>query len=81
MLKSISFIKRLEENLEINVLKKIISKFYIELRINHKIDVYIVSNNINSINELYIENILETELKNKNIEYIFLNEKDYPSRN
>ena len=75
MLKSISFIKRLEENLEINVLKKIISKFYIELRINHKIDVYIVSNNINSINELYIENILETELKNKNIEYIFLNEK------
>ena len=68
MLKSISFIKRLEENLEINVLKKIISKFYIELRINHKIDVYIVSNNINSINELYIENILETELKNKNRE-------------
>ena len=72
MLKSISFINRLEKDLNENLKKNIINNFYIELRINHKIDVYIVSDKIDNISKIHIENILNTELENKNIEYTFL---------
>ncbi|MBJ8454422.1 AAA family ATPase [Acinetobacter bereziniae] len=75
MLKSIDFIRKLELDLNENINLENIVDFYIELRITQKIDVYIVSDKINQISDLFLKNIQTEEIENENIEYIFLTEK------
>ena len=75
MLKSISFMKRLEDDLQENIIQNNIHDFYIELRINQNIEVYIVSDTIKDIAELYTKSATIDELKNVNIEYTFISEK------
>ena len=53
MLKSIDFINRLESDLDENIKFNNINKYYIELRINQNIDVYIVSDQIKKISNFY----------------------------
>jgi MinD-like ATPase involved in chromosome partitioning or flagellar assembly len=74
MLESISFMERLEEDLCENIIQKNISDFYIELRINQTIKVYVASDNAKSIAELYFKTATIEELKNPNIEYTFISE-------
>jgi MinD-like ATPase involved in chromosome partitioning or flagellar assembly len=75
MLKSLSFMERLEDDLRGNVEQKNISDFYIELRINQNIDVYISSDKAKNVSELYFNSISIDELENPNVEYIFISEK------
>lgn len=75
MLKSISFMNRLEDDLRENVTQNNIADFYIELRINQNIEVYIVSDTIEEPSELYTKSVTIEELGNSNIEYTFLSEK------
>lgn len=75
MLKSISFMKRLEDDLRENIVQNNISDFYIELRVNQNIEVYVVSDNANNISQLYIKSVAVEELENPNVEYTFLSEK------
>ena len=72
MLKSIEFIKRLKNDLDRNKQEKNIQKYFIELKINHNVDIYIVSNTINARNELEISDVNENELENKNVNFNFL---------
>ncbi|NNA66147.1 tyrosine-protein kinase family protein [Pseudomonas gessardii] len=75
MLKSISFMNRLEDDLRENIIQNNISDFYIELRINQNIEVYIVSDTIDELGELYTKSATIEELQNSNIEYTFISEK------
>ena len=52
MLKSISFMNRLEDDLRENATQNNIIDFHIELRINQNIEVYIVSDAIKEVDEL-----------------------------
>lgn len=72
MLKSIDFMNRLESGLVKNIESTIISDFFIELRINQKVDVYIVSDKAKNKSDLQLINIEPDELENKNILFTFL---------
>lgn len=72
MLKSISLIKRLEKDLNINIKLEKINNFFIELRINQKIYVHIVSDTLNNKNILKLENVEIVELGNNNIIFTFI---------
>ncbi|WP_199556879.1 KGGVGR-motif variant AAA ATPase [Enterobacter kobei] len=74
MLKSISFINKIEEDLFDNVSQSNILDFYIELKINHTIDIYIVSDLVKKVDDLYFKLIEPEELKNENITFSFLTE-------
>ena len=75
MLKSISFMERLEDDLRENIVQKNVSDFYIELRVNQSIEVYIVSNDVKTVSELYIKSVALEELENPSVKYTFLCEK------
>lgn len=75
MLKSISFMERLEDDLRENIIQENIADFYIELRINQTIKVYVASDNVKSIAALYFKTVTIEELQNPNIEYNFISEK------
>lgn len=75
MLKSISFMRRLKDDLNENILQKNISNFYIELRINQKIEVYIASDSVSSLQQLCFNSVSFEEFKNANIECTFLSNK------
>ena len=75
MLKSIDLINRFEEELQQKIEKSTIEDYFIELRINNKIDVYIVSNKHTKIEQLDIQLITENELKNANVKIIFINKE------
>ncbi|QMM94479.1 AAA family ATPase [Citrobacter freundii] len=75
MLKSISFINRLEEDLLENVSQKNISDFYIELKVNQTIDIYIASNQVKEASDLHFKLINPEEIKNENVVFSFLSEK------
>ncbi|MDN8542021.1 AAA family ATPase [Erwinia sp. BC051422] len=75
MLKSVDFIKRLHNDLVENINKKTIKNFYIELRINQVVEVYIVSDDVKSIDEIYFSEIDINEFNNKKIELSFLSLK------
>lgn len=72
MLKSIDFMNRLEDDLNKNIRLEIISNFFIELRINNHVDVYIVSDKVNSFNELDFQSIKNNELNNINLMFKFI---------
>ncbi|MCW2482215.1 KGGVGR-motif variant AAA ATPase, partial [Candidatus Symbiopectobacterium sp. NZEC135] len=74
MLKSIYFIDRLEDDLSENLEKNNILDFYIELKINQSIDVYIVSDQIHEVSSLYLKSILSQELDNPNVHITFITE-------
>ena len=74
MLKSISFMNRLEDDLRENATQNNIIDFHIELRINQNIEVYIVSDAIKEVVELYTKSTTIEELKNANVKYIFISE-------
>ena len=76
MLKSIDFINRLESDLDENIKFNNINKYYIELRINQNINVYIVSDQIKKISNLVFKSVLLEEIDNCNINYNFLTEKE-----
>jgi MinD-like ATPase involved in chromosome partitioning or flagellar assembly len=75
MLKSIDFINRIEDDLLQNIDQNNISNFYIELRINQNIEIYIASDSAKNISQLYFKDVSQQELKNSNIEFTFLDEK------
>jgi cellulose biosynthesis protein BcsQ len=72
MLKSISFMDRLKSDLFKNIELKNITNFFIELRINQKVDIYIVSDAINDKNEITLSSVEPDELENKNTLFTFL---------
>jgi len=72
MLKSIDFMKRLEQNLRKGIEAKSINNFFIELRINQKVDIYIVSDVAKNKSDLPLIYIEADELENKNISFTFL---------
>ena len=79
MLKSIEFIKKLEKDLNNNIDNETIIDFFIELRINQDIDIYIASNQITSINDLCLNDISLEELNNKKLHIEIINEEKYNS--
>ena len=72
MLKSIEFIKRLKGDLDRNKHEGNIKKYFIELKINNNVDIYIVSNSIKALNDLKVLDMYEGELENKNLNFKFL---------
>ncbi|MGU5690712.1 hypothetical protein [Aeromonas caviae] len=72
MLESIRFIQRLEDDLRENVEHSNIQDFYIELRVNQTIEVYVVSDIIYEKSDLYLKSIFADELENENIDIVFL---------
>ncbi len=75
MLKSIDFIKRIEDDLRQNIDQKNIVDFYIELRINQNIEIYIAGDIAKSVSQLYFKDVSLDELENPNIEFVFLSER------
>lgn len=75
MLKSIDFIRRIESDLNENIEKAIIFDYYVELRVNQTVDIYVVSDVIRSKDELHLNATNINELKNENIEFTFLSKK------
>lgn len=75
MLKSIAFINKIEEDLLENVAQKNITDFYIELKINQTIDIYIVSDQVKTPSDLYFKLIQSEELENDNVIFSFLTEQ------
>lgn len=75
MLKSIDFMNRLEDDLKENIKKGNIINFYLELRVNQNIEIYIVSDDLKNKNEIYINSVKIDELENENIEFFFLSDK------
>lgn len=75
MLKSIAFINKIEEDLLENVAQKNITDFYIELKINQTIDIYIVSDQVKKTSDLYFKLIQSEELENDNVTFSFLSEQ------
>ncbi|MFR0252230.1 KGGVGR-motif variant AAA ATPase [Escherichia coli] len=75
MLKSMDFIQRIESDLIENIDKNIICDYYVELRVNQNVDVYVVSDVIKNKDELYLHETNINEFNNENIEFIFLSEK------
>ncbi|MFT4928214.1 MAG: hypothetical protein ACI8WB_004333, partial [Phenylobacterium sp.] len=72
MLKSISFMKRLESDLAKSVELNHIDNFFIELRINQKVDIYIVSDKAKNITDLNLMNITSIDLENDNLLFTFI---------
>lgn len=72
MLKSIDFMERLESDLNSEIELDRIENFFIQLRINQKVDVYIVSDKIKSVSELSYTAVNYDELDNKAILFVFL---------
>lgn len=68
MLKSIDFIQRLENDLNNNKLEN----FFVELRINQKVYIYIVSDSVSNKDDLSFDKVLVSELKNSNIRFTYL---------
>jgi cellulose biosynthesis protein BcsQ len=75
MLKSISFMDRLKSDLLENIELNNITDFFIELRINQKVDIYIVSDSIINKNEIALVSVESDELNNKNTQFTFLTYK------
>lgn len=77
MLKSIDFIKRLEMDLNDNIETKNIIDFFIELRINQDIDIYIASEKIKSTSDLFLRNVLLTEFDNNKLHIEIIDDNKY----
>ncbi|KAF0860196.1 hypothetical protein Y888_07345 [Mixta calida B021323] len=75
MLKSISFINRLEDDLQENLSQNNISDFYIELKINQSIDVYVVSKYTTDVSGLFLKYVSVNEIENPNVHFTFLTEQ------
>ncbi|WP_186805436.1 hypothetical protein, partial [Citrobacter sp. TBCS-14] len=58
-----------------NIDKNIICDYYVELRVNQNVDVYVVSDAIKNKDELYLHETNINEFSNENIEFTFLSEK------
>lgn len=76
MLKSMDFIQRIEKDLKENINKNMIFDYYIELRVNQNVEVYIVSDSIKQKDDLYLDVTSMGELENENIEFKFLSKKN-----
>ncbi|WP_025520819.1 KGGVGR-motif variant AAA ATPase [Vibrio parahaemolyticus] len=72
MLKSVDFMQRLESDLVVNKNENLIDDYFIELRINHNIDVYIASDSVKKINELKLDEVDISEFENKKIKVEFI---------
>jgi MinD-like ATPase involved in chromosome partitioning or flagellar assembly len=72
MLKSVDFMRRLESDLICNVNTNLIDNYFIEIRINHDIDIYIVSDTIKDINDLDLVDVALDEFSNRNLNVEFL---------
>ena len=72
MLKSVDFMYRLESDLIENLHTNIIDDYFIEIRINHNVDIYIVSDHVESVTDLSLIKVDINEFLNKkiNIEFI-----------
>ncbi|HCT9587291.1 TPA: AAA family ATPase [Raoultella ornithinolytica] len=75
MLKSMDFIQRIESDLKENINQNTIYNYYVELRVNQNVEVYVVSDVIKSKDELYLNATNINEVSNENIEFTFLSEK------
>jgi len=72
MLKSISLMNRLENDLNKNVASNIISDFFIELRINQKVSIHVVSELVQNKNKLILTDVEPQELENSNLIFSFI---------
>ncbi len=72
MLKSIDLIKRLEKELKKSIALEVINDFFIELRINQKVHIYVSSETVTDKSELTFREIENDELENKNVVFTFL---------
>ena len=72
MLKSISLMKRLENDLNKNIASQNISDFFIELRINQKVSIHVVSELVRNKIELILTDVEFKELENSNLIFSFI---------
>lgn len=70
------FIQRIESDLKENISQNIIHDYYIELRVNQNVDIYIVSDLVKTKNNLKLNFTNINEIENENIEFTFLSEKN-----
>ncbi|MHA1035116.1 KGGVGR-motif variant AAA ATPase, partial [Enterobacter ludwigii] len=76
MLKSMDFIQRIESDLKENIDQNSIHDYYVELRVNQNVEIYVVSDVIKSKDELYLNATNINEFSNENIEFTFLSERN-----
>ncbi|MBS0847995.1 AAA family ATPase [Citrobacter sp. JGM124] len=77
MLKSMSFIQRIESDLKENINQKLILDYYIELMVNQNVEVYVVSDVIKIKDELFLDLVSFNELENEKINFTFLSENKH----
>lgn len=77
MLKSMSFIQRIESDLKENINQKLILDYYIELMVNQNVEVYVVSDVIKTKDELFLDLVGFNELENEKINFIFLSKNKH----
>lgn len=70
------FIQRIESDLKENINQNIIHDYYIELRVNQNVEIYIVSDLIKTKHDLKLNLTSMNELDNENIGFTFLSEKN-----
>ena len=68
MLKSMDFIQRIESDLKENINQNTIHDYYVELRVNQNVEIYVVSDVIRRKDELYLNATNINEFSNENIE-------------
>lgn len=76
MLKSIEFIESIDQELRVKKESAIIKDFFIEVRINNLINIYIVSDEIKNIESLKLSSFDCDYFINKRIKFIFLSASD-----
>ena len=74
MLKSVDFMRRLESDLIENLHANIIDDYFIEIRINHNVDIYIVSDHLENVTGLSLIKVNINEFLNKKINIEFISE-------
>lgn len=79
MLKSIDFINRLEMDLESEINSISVLNFFIELRINHYVDVYIVSDSLSCPRGFVKKEVEDEELSNKKVRFTLLRKNEAES--
>lgn len=79
MLKSIQLINLIDKELHLNLKLSKIKNYYIELRINQIIDLFIVSDEVETINDLTLNKISAEEFSRYKIKVSFLSEKESKS--
>ncbi|EKN4906289.1 AAA family ATPase [Yersinia enterocolitica] len=76
MLKSIEFIENLDKELKIKKAKGEINNFFIEMRVNGLINIYVVSDEINELKKLNLSSFEPDYFSDKKIKFHYLSIED-----